>query len=232
MKNLFQETLEFFELSCFITWRHWVEELRIIRRYYRISLPFFKRDFALRWQYWRDNPYRINRKFAMNRADRDAFSYSYGDTPLSTLEFIAKECQLTPKDRLYDLGCGPGRTTFWMHCFLGCEVVGIDCVPTFIRRAKQVQEKFQLEKLSFCEMDMLEVDYSKASAVYLYGTCLEDSFVEILVGKLASLPKGAKVITVSYPLTDYQKEELFELEKSFSASFPWGEAEVFLQKRN
>jgi hypothetical protein len=77
---------------------------------------------------------------------------------------------------------------------------------------------------------MLTTDLSRATAVYLYGICLEDEVILQLVESLCSLPPRAKVITISYPLTDYN-HTAFQLLKQFTARFPWGKAEVFLQER-
>ena len=45
--------------------------------------------------------------------------------------------------------------------------------------------------------------------------------------KMKTLPKGAKVVTISYPLSS-QEENFFRLYKSFEVSFPWGSTNAYL----
>jgi SAM-dependent methyltransferase len=221
--------LTLFELRCVSSMRRAIEECRVIKRYYPFN-SFWKIDLALKGQYLWQNAFRVSKQHQRRREAQDL--YVYGDTPLTTLEKIVAEAAITAADTFFDLGCGSARTSFWLQHFVGCHVVGIDWAPTFIRRAQRVQQRLKLEGLTFCEEDMLKVDYRKATAVYLYGTCLDDETIVQLIEQLRLLPEGAKVISVSYPLTDYaQAEGLFEVEKSFLAPFGWGEAEVFIQRR-
>ena len=78
---------------------------------------------------------------------------------------------------------------------------------------------------------MRKTDYSQATVVYFYGTTAETEFILELIEKLKDLPLGAKVITVSYPLTSYMPVPIFRLVKTFPVQFPWGEADVYLQIR-
>ncbi len=176
------------------------------------------------------NPYRVSRQFLQSRGDTDI--HVYGETPLTTLEVIAERCQLTPNDLLYDLGCGPGRTSFWFHSLIGCRVFGIEQIPAFTKMAQRVAYQINAgREIQFTCADLLQADYSKATAIYLYGTCFDESFITKLNKAFLSLPKGAKVITVSYPLTDYLGGEIFCLRENFPARFPWGEGEIYLQVR-
>ena len=74
---------------------------------------------------------------------------------------------------------------------------------------------------------MLKSDLTKASVIYLYGTCLKDEAISTLLFSFKELKKGTKVVTVSYPLSDYT--DAFVLKKKFIASYPWGKTEVFIQ---
>ncbi len=66
------------------------------------------------------------------------------ETPLTSLEVIARECQLSVRDVVFELGCGRGRTCFWLNQFIGCAVIGIDYVPAFIEKALKVKRRFHI----------------------------------------------------------------------------------------
>ncbi|CAM2069939.1 Class I SAM-dependent methyltransferase [Sulfidibacter corallicola] len=157
--------------------------------------------------------------------------YRYGETPLSTMHHIVRECGLESRDTIYELGCGRGRTSLWLHLYLGADVVGVDHVPIFIQRANKLVEVSGWERLRFRWGDIRKMDFSEATAVYLYGTGFEESVIRDVLTRLRHLPIGAKVITISYPLTDWPEGDFLELEKRFSARFPWGRADCFLHSR-
>ncbi len=199
------------------------EWVRVAICYYR-NLPFMLNDLLLSSQYIFRTPHEVSKAFMQKRGEENV--YTYGETPLTTLSSIAQKCQILSKDIVYEVGCGSGRTLFWLHHFVRCQTVGIDYQPTFIHRANRVKEWLHLNGTTFLLQDMLQSDFRKATVVYLYGTCLDDKTIERLIHSFEGLKSGTKVITVSYSLTDYS--DSYRLIKRFSARFPWGKAEVFL----
>jgi SAM-dependent methyltransferase len=211
-----------------LLWTKWVVTLKDLFNWLKVvylyypNAAFAKIDLTLLCKYIFKNPYRISKQFLIARGEDNP--YAYGETPLTTLALIAKNCQFTSADRVIELGCGRGRTCFWLQQFIHCEVLGIDFVPEFIQKANEVKEKCHLTHLAFECADFLETDLTGATLIYLYGTCLDEKSIRRLIEKIGS---GTRVVTVSYPLEEYSPQ--FELIRTFPAAFPWGEAEVFLQ---
>lgn len=198
---------------------------RVASRYYS-NTKFRQIDTALLLVYLFDNPFSVSKRFLREKGKEEL--YAYGETPLPSLEQIAKTCQLGAEDTLFELGCGRGRGCFWLRSFIGCNVIGIDYVPPFIERANRVKERYQVEGIEFRCEDMFEVDLSGATVLYLYGTCLDEEAIKKLIERFKELPAGTKIITVSYPLTDYTEEPLFEVMKRFEVPYTWGIADVYL----
>lgn len=195
-----------------------LELLKVSIRYYR-SLQFFKLDLLLASRYLFKSPFRLSKD-------------TYGETPLTTLDKICKECRILSKDVVFDLGCGRGRALFWLRHFINCEVYGVDNQPIFIKRGNWVKNVCKVDKLTFLDDDFTKLNLEKATTIYFYGTSYEDEMIYKMVDLFKKLSPGTKIISVSYPLTDYTKEALFEFKKSFLATYPWGTTEVFLQIRN
>jgi SAM-dependent methyltransferase len=204
-----------------ISKRNFVEYIKVLYHYYPNSL-FAKADLKLLFS---KNPFSLSKSYLQGKGADDL--YTYGETPLSTLDTIAKTCEISDFDTVLELGCGRGRTCFFLNLVYGCSVIGVDVVPAFIDKAQGIVDDLHLKRISFKNEDMLEADFSKASVVYLYGTCLEDAYIKKLALKLSKLPSNTKIITVSFPLSDYSEE--FELLKRFEATFTWGVADVYLQ---
>jgi SAM-dependent methyltransferase len=205
--------------------RNTIEFFKVAFRYYR-SWSFLKADVSLRLMYFFQNPYKISKRFLMKRKAEDI--YAYGETPLTSLEIIAKQCGIREEDCVYELGCGRGRTCFWLKSFIGCQVIGLDYIPEFIECANLVKNRLGISKLEFRLADMTKDEFKGATVCYLYGSNLEDNIIQQLVDQFSKLPSGTKIITVSYPLTAYNKTH-FELMKRFTVTYTWGEADVFLQ---
>lgn len=192
--------------------------------------PSFRRaDLMLISHYFFNNPYHLSRRFAEVTGEKSL--YTYGETPLRTLEMIAHKCGLREQDLVVELGSGRGRTCFFLNAFFGCQTIGIEYIPHFVAIAEMIKKKCKLKHVDFVCSDMLEADYSKVDFVYLYGTCLDDFYIKRLTRCLTQLKKGAKVVTVSYALTDYLPNAPFVVKESVSMPFLWGEAEVFIQER-
>lgn len=194
-------------------------------RYYQ-NKTFAKVDLSLIFSYLLNNPFAISKRFLMQHKATDI--YAYGETPLASFAAIMKECGVTSKDVVYELGCGRGRTCFWLNAFVGCKVVGIEIIPEFVDKAQKIQQRFKLENLEFRCEDMLTASLSDATVIYLYGTCLEDDAIHTLEAQFAKLPAGTKIITVSYSLPEYAPEGRYEVMKRFPVPFTWGTGDVYL----
>ncbi|MBA3957069.1 MAG: class I SAM-dependent methyltransferase [Parachlamydiaceae bacterium] len=219
---------EFFQLlgiSFIVQLKNFVEFLRVAFRYYS-NWNFCKIDLSLLLIYLFNSPYGISKKFLQKRGAKDI--YAYGETPLSTCEEIAKKCQLSATDTLFELGCGRGRSSFWLNAFVKCNVVGIDYVPEFIARANDIKARFTVSGVTFRQEDFLATSLDGATAIYLYGTNLSDEDIVALVKRFEKLPAGTKIITISFPLTDYTSVPFLKVMKRFPVKFPWGETDAYL----
>jgi hypothetical protein len=199
------------------------EEIALRRRFYKVPV-FHQVDRTLRAAYRFRNPYRISKRFLQARGFQEVDLY--GETPLTTLDQIARECGITSEDHLFELGSGRGRGAFFLRYCFGCRITGVEWIPAFVSQAKAIAALDLEAKIHFVCADFLEVDLSQASAIYLYGTCLEDELILALIERFLQLPKEVKIITVSFPLSDYSPH--FSTIKQFSVSFPWGEGEIYL----
>lgn len=65
--------------------------------------------------------------------------------------------------------------------------------------------------------------------IYLHGTCMSNGDITLLSDKLTWMKPGTKVITVSFPLTDYPLAEKWQLQKQFPASFTRGTTDVYCE---
>lgn len=218
------EFSKLFALNLSVRIKNFWEYLKVVAKYHH-HFKFFKADLALQLTYLFDNPFSISKRFLIKAGESDI--YAYGETPLTSLDLIAKECGISAKDTVFELGCGRGRTCLWLNGVIGCKTVGIDYVPEFIERAMRITKRLKMTGCSFRNENILDVDFKNGTVFYLYGTKLEDAFIKELSAKFAALPSGTKIITVSYPLTEYTEDRRIEVMKRFPIKYTWGTADVY-----
>lgn len=223
-----REYISLIPIRLLVAWRNAIEFFRVVVCYYS-DFSFLKLDFYLWRCYLMRGPFKIAKEFLIKKGAEDL--YSYGETPLTAMDLIARECGLKKDDVVFELGSGRGRACFWLNHFIGCQVVGIEYIPEFVEIANRIKRKFKLKGIKFAAQDMLECNLQSATAIYFYGTCSDTDFILKLIDKLSHVPAGTKIITVSYPLTWYSTKPLFELVKVIPATFTWGTADVYLQIR-
>ena len=174
------------------------------------------------------NPYQISKRYLKRAREKDI--HTYGETPLMTFQKVAEQANICKDDIVLELGCGRGRGALFLNDFFKCQVVGVERIPHFVKIARHISDKQRVNGVTFHCQNFIEADIlGKATCIYLYGTCMNDREITKLLETLKKCSKGTRIVTISYPLTDYDKDDRLSLEKSFSVSFPWGETEAYLQ---
>ena len=197
----------------------WSFQKKVISRYYPKSWRFALCDIVLGALSFFFNPYRVCRKKGT----------TYGETPIESFHRIAEFCSLSREDVFLELGSGRGKGAFWISQFIGCKTIGVDNVSIFIWAARMVQSLFRVKNLSFIRSEMLNVDFSKISFVYLYSTCMEEENLALLKEKMGEMASKSRVLTISAPLPG--PAPIFRLAGSFAISFPWGDTEAYIHER-
>ena len=195
--------------------------------FYYKKPAFAVSDLMLWLAYLFINPYRVSKNYLKQRG-RDNI-YTYGETHITSFAKIMKAANVNARDLVFELGCGRGVSCFWLHDVVGCSVVGIEEIPTFVKISKGINKLLKKKKLEWRQEDILTTDLSGASLIYFYGTGFDGAFLDQFLPKLEGLPTGVRCVTVSYPIHEYHAETTYEVVKELSVPFPWGSALVYVQ---
>ena len=176
------------------------------------------------------SPYRINLRY-IHKKKLD-HSYIFGETPLTTLEQICRWSSIPQGKVIFDVGCGWGRSTFFLHAFNRAHrTVGIDIIPEYIERANTIRKAMKLDYMVFLEADIRIVDYRDADIVYMYGTCFPNEFIQDMVDVWEEdLNDGTMILTTSYSLTTFSKQERIQLIDQKTFDFLWGHCTVYIHR--
>lgn len=205
-------------------------EFLLLAFFYYPFYPLLKVEWSLFCAYFFRSPFKVAKEFALKRGEDP---YEYGETSLISLGALLKKIRLSKDDIFYELGCGSGRSCFFVQAVFACQVIGVDWNPDFVSKAVQIQKKHHLNNLDFVQHDFCDLNFSQATCIYLYGSSFSESCIQSLAKKLAeSVSKDCLILTVSYHLNDYCIEKCaFEILGEYSVRFVWGRASVFVQKK-
>jgi len=172
--------------------------------------------------YFNDPPYLVISREGVSTslAQEDLI---YGETPLLTVKKFLEHAGCAKNDVFYDLGCGRGNTVFFVSKFFNIDAVGVDILPTFIRRANEIKNALDFPRASFIQNDFLSVDISPATIVYIASTTFTDSTLQKIIKKTKELNRGTRLITLSAPLNAPN----ITLTGSGIFYFSWGKSHAF-----
>lgn len=153
--------------------------------------------------------------------------HTYGETFLSSFSKVIQDCSLSSQDKFYELGAGRGKVSFWVHYFKKCQVFCVEQVPTYVNIGKKLSKSLPI---TWVQQDLFQVDLSEATFIYLYGTSFQDEQIQKLLVSFSRLKEKTKILTVSYPLTDYDPAH-YRLLKEIPMKFVWGTTHAYLQEK-
>ena len=194
---------------------------------YGIRYNVLQIDLALFWLYFLRSPYAVNRQYLTRK--RLGKSYLFGETPLTALQKVCDLAQVEEGSVLFDVGCGWGRSTFFLHHYCNAHrTIGVDIHPEYIQKAEKVRKWLKDEYLVFLESDFRKIEYADADFIYLYGSCLPESAVQDLVTRWeASLRDGTKIVSTSFDLQKYSPDRIIRLAHTDVVHYLWGQCEVY-----
>lgn len=124
-------------------------------------------------------------------------------SPLPVIRRSLTLADLKPKEVLYDLGAGDGRTLIMAAQEFGALGVGIELRHDLVKQAHSKILKLRLENVvKVIHDDIFKVDLSPADVVYMY---LTTSANEKVRPKLETeLKRGARVVSHDYEIIGWK----------------------------
>jgi len=126
-------------------------------------------------------------------------------TPEEVVDSMLKMAGVTPKDVVYDLGCGDGRIVITAAQKYGARGVGIDIDPERIKEANANAKTAGVTgKVKFVRGDLFEADISEATVVTLY--LLTDLNLKLRPKLMRDLNPGTRVVSHAFNMGDWKPE--------------------------
>jgi SAM-dependent methyltransferase len=133
-------------------------------------------------------------------------------TPQAAIEQLLDLAHLTSTDVVYDLGSGDGRILIQAAQQYGVRGVGIDIDA---QRVQEGREKAHLagvsDRVTFCQQDLYESDFSAASVVILY--LLPHLNLKLRPQLWQQLRPGSRVLSIDFDMGDWQPDQTIKLDQ-------------------
>jgi len=134
-------------------------------------------------------------------------------TPGDAIAAMLELAELTPADRVYDLGCGDGRLLIEAAQSYGVTGVGVDVDPGLLTTARLNAAQTGVQNmLTFLPGDLFESDFSDATAVFIY--LLPHLNLRLRPRLLQQLRPGARIISHQFDMEDWSPDLTLKLEPS------------------
>lgn len=125
-------------------------------------------------------------------------------TPQTLVDRMLEMAELTPKDRLVDLGSGDGRTVI-TAAKRGATARGIEFNPDMVALAQRAAKAEGVaDKAKFEQADIFKSDFSEATVLTLF---LLPSLNERLRPIILNMKPGTRVVSNSFTMGDWQPDE-------------------------
>lgn len=177
---------------------------------------------------WRSSPYRERsyaKLAAAKRANVAVDELTYGETPLCTAVVFGAAAGIGRRAVVVDPLAGRGRFLLGAR-WLGARARGIELVEENVFYAAPA---LAAVGAPLAHADATAADYDDATHVFLCWTCCAQETRAGIVRRLqATLPVGARVLCVTWPLDD---NDGFTTLWSRRYLFTWGRGDVTLHER-
>jgi len=142
-------------------------------------------------------------------------------TPQTLVDRMLEMAELTPSDRLVDLGSGDGRTVI-TAAQRGASARGIEYNPDMVAYARrQAAAAGVTRRATFEQADIFQSDFSDATIVTLF---LLPSLNLQLRPTLLDMAPGTRIVSNSFDMGDWEPDETAEVTRDCTAycrAFKW-----------
>ena len=139
-------------------------------------------------------------------------------TPINAVEIMLKEANIKKGEKLYDIGCGDGRTVYLAAKNYGANAVGLEISPIvyFIAR---IRHFFWKSKAKILFRDFKRYNLGDADIVLCY--LLPDTLARLQEKLDNNLRKGTRVISYAFPIGNWKAEKVIENNPTIRTSSIW-----------
>lgn len=171
----------------------------------------------------------------------DVQSLVYGEVDFqSFVHVLRKAVGPTAGKRFYDLGSGTGKAVFAARLTQDFEeCIGVELLEGLYRASEAVSDRFASQVRQYLSTEhsqrtrmvhgsLLDVDWSDGDVVFANSTCFDDQLMDSISRQAEALRPGSIMITFTKSLSS----ECFAILEQKRYTMSWGQATVFIQRRN
>ena len=129
----------------------------------------------------------------------------YVSTPYEIVNEMIRLAGVTPRDVVYDLGCGDGRLVIEAVKKAGCRGVGIDIDPVRIRESRANAKTAGVEdRVRFVEQNFFVTDIREATVMLIY--LFPDINIRLRAKFLEEMRPGSRLVSNAFDMGDWRPD--------------------------
>lgn len=166
---------------------------------------------------------------------------TYGEVTPETMQILLNRVVPKPGGAFYDLGTGTGKPILYTAMLSqAARLVGFEIVEDLWRGALEALSRYREhvlphlppanrhQSIDFVHGDFLNEEFPNADIVFLScATCLDQDVLDCITQKLATLPSGTRVISISRPIAN----DAYAFRDTIPAPVGWGVATFHTYER-
>jgi len=139
-------------------------------------------------------------------------------TPQALVDKMLDMAKVTPKDTVYDLGSGDGRTVI-SAAKRGARAYGIEYNPEMVALSQRNAEKAGVAaRATFEKADLFETDLSKATVITMF---LLPEINLKLRPKILDLKPGTRIVSNTFTMGEWEPDQRSTLEANDGCTSSW-----------
>lgn len=182
------------------------------------------------------NTFSTTNRSIQAKPHKNSVAETYGEVLYPSIHKLLSELAFTQQDIFYDLGSGIGKVV--LHVYLQTsvkEAYGIELLPGLHERAtlaaQQVEHDFQNyvpgKKLEFLLGDFLEIDFQKATIVFINSICFGQDLL-LKLGHIINYAPGIHTVITLRPIDNLQK---VSFKKTIHLESSWGSGLCYIYQK-
>lgn len=139
-------------------------------------------------------------------------------TTHSSVDKIFSKVKIGKRESFIDLGCGDGRTVFFVSKKYGCKATGVEMNPLLNWYARLQKRLFKVSTVEFLRANIFEADLTNVNVVYMF--LFPETIAKLKPKFLKECKPGTRLISHGFKIKDFENH-LFEYreEKPFSTYY-------------
>ncbi len=132
----------------------------------------------------------------------DFFGVPFVPTTHSSVDKIFSGIKIKKSEIFFDLGCGDGRTVFFVAKKYNCRAIGVEMNPLLNWYARIQKKLFKVSMARFLRTNIFSVDLAQANVIYMF--LFPETVEKLKLKFLKECKPGTRIISHGFKVKNFE----------------------------